>query len=211
MKTKHTGYALLAGAAIFGLSLSSQAAAADVNQLVEVCAGCHGEAGANAEPDVPNIGGYSFDYVTNTLNRFKSNDRPCTETEFRTGSRKGEKTSMCQIAKDLSEGDIEQLGDYYGELEFVRQPQQFDAALAEQGKALFERKCQDCHGESGTLAADNAGILGGQKMAYLERQLKDFKAGNRPYTKLQKRMKEKLDEMTDDEITAIVNYLGSVQ
>lgn len=211
MKTKHTGYVLLAGAALFGVSLATTASAADAPKAVETCVGCHGEAGANAELDVPNIGGYSVDYTSSALLNFRNKVRPCTDTEVRSGSQKGTKTSMCQVAGGLSESDINQLADYYAEQEFVRKPQAFDAALAEKGKALFAARCQDCHGDRGTLQADNAGIIGGQKMAYLTRQLKDFKEGKRPYTEKQKRMKQKLDAATDDELKAIVNYLGSIQ
>jgi len=211
MKKKHPGYALLACAALFGLSLSTLVSAADAPKLVETCTGCHGEAGANTEADVPNIGSYSAEYTSSALNRFKIKTRPCTETEFRSGSQKGKKTSMCQIASNLSDSDINQLAEYYAEQEFVRKPQNFDAALAEKGKPLFAGRCQDCHGDRGTLAADNAGILGGQKMAYLTQQLKDFKEGKRPYTEKQKRMKQKLEAATDDELKAIVNYLGSIQ
>ena len=211
MNTNFCGRALLASAALFGLSLSIPAFAADAPKAAETCVACHGEAGANAHPDVPNIGGYSSEYVASALDRFKIKDRPCTETEFRSGSQKGTKTNMCEIAGKLSKDDISQLADYYAELEFVRKPQQVDAALAEKGKSLFVGRCQDCHGDNGTLQADNAGIIGGQKMAYLTKQIKDFKEGKRPYTEKQKRMKQKLDSTSDDELKAIVNYLGSIQ
>jgi len=211
MKTKYTGYVWLACSAMFGLSLSITASAADVTKLVEACTGCHGEAGANTEADVPNIGSYSTDYVISTLNRFKNDVRPCTETEFRTGSQKGTKTSMCQIAKGLSDSDIDQIAEYFAEQTFVRNPQNFDAELATKGKSLFSSKCQDCHGSSGTLPGDHAGILGGQKMAYIAQQLKHFREGKRPYTNKQARMKQKLETLDDSDIEAIVNYLGSVQ
>lgn len=211
MKTKHPGYALLACAALFGLSLSTMASAADAPKPVETCAGCHGEGGANTEADVPNIGSYSVDYLASALTNFKNKARPCTETEVRSGSQKGTKTSMCQIAGKLSDSDMNQIAEYYAEQNFVRKPQAFDAGLAEKGKALFASRCQDCHGDRGTLSADNAGILGGQKIAYLTQQLKDFKEGKRPYTEKQKRMKQKLEAATDDEIKAIINYLGSIQ
>lgn len=211
MKTKYTGYIKLACAAILGLSISTMASAADVAKLVETCTGCHGEGGANTEVDVPNIGSYSTDYLSSTLNRFKNDTRPCTETEFRTGSQKGTKTSMCQIAKNLSDSDIELVAEYFAEQTFVRNPQNFDAELAKKGKSLFSSKCQDCHGNSGTLPGDHAGILGGQKMAYIANQLKDFREGRRPYTNKQARMKQKLETLDDSDIQAIVNYLGSVQ
>ena len=66
MKQK-IAYALLAGGMLFGVTVASGAAAADVAKLAEGCAGCHGKDGANTESDVPNIGGFSAKYFAMTL------------------------------------------------------------------------------------------------------------------------------------------------
>lgn len=208
MTKTHTGYALLACAALFGMSLSNTASAADTAKLVESCFSCHGKEGASTEADVPSIASFSEKYLGDTLIKYQKKERPCIETEIRSGSKKGSKTDMCKIAKDLSEKDIEQIAEYFSGQTFVRTPQQFDADLAKKGRALHKNKCDTCHGESGTLPGDNAGILGGQKMAYLREQLKLFKEGKRP---MSKKMKPKLESLSDADIEAVIQYYGSIQ
>ena len=75
MKQK-IGYALLAGSMLFGLAVASGASAADVNKLAEGCASCHGNDGANADSEVPNIGGFSAKYFAITMEHYKKKERP---------------------------------------------------------------------------------------------------------------------------------------
>ncbi|MDD5057405.1 MAG: c-type cytochrome [Sideroxydans sp.] len=194
--------------ALFGLSLSTSASAADVTKLVEPCFACHGKEGVSTEANIPSIASYSEDYISSTMKKFQKKIRPCIETEIRSGSKKGTKTDMCKIAAGLSESDIGQIGEYFVAQTFVRTPQVFDAELANKGKSIHKRKCDTCHTESGTVSSDHAGILGGQKMAYLRAQIKSFKDGTRP---MSAKMKPKLESLDDNEIEAVINYYGSVQ
>jgi len=85
--------------------------AADVNQLVEPCAGCHGKDGASTESDIPIIGGYSVPYITDSMVAFREKERPCEETKTPAGPKKGESTDMCTIAKNLSEADTKRVAE----------------------------------------------------------------------------------------------------
>ncbi|MCL4471435.1 MAG: c-type cytochrome [Gammaproteobacteria bacterium] len=196
MKTPHIGYALLACSALFGLSLSTAASAADVTKLVESCASCHGKGGASTELDVPIIGGYSAEYLSGSLKAYKDKERPCKDT----------KIDMCQVVKDFSDNDIKQVAEYFAEQKFVRTPQKFDAVLARKGKAIHDKGCEKCHSEGGSVASDDAGILAGQKMAYLDEQLKFFNEGKRP---IPKKMKPKLEALGKGDIEALIHYYGS--
>lgn len=208
MKLKTTGYALLACSALFSLSLATGTWAADVNKLVESCASCHGKDGASSEPDVPNIGGYSAEYLTSSLTAYKKQERPCPETKYRTGDKKGTKTDMCQNVKELNPNGIKQVAVYFALQKFVRTPQKFDPALAKKGKDIHDRICEKCHAESGSVAGDDSGILAGQKMVYLEEQFKFFNEGKRPNPK---KMKPKLEQLDKAGIDALINYYGSLQ
>lgn len=53
------------------------------------------------------------------------------------------------------------------------------AANAEAGKARAQAVCAACHGGNGVSIADNIPNLAGQRAAYLEAQLRAFKAGTR--------------------------------
>lgn len=206
MAKKTIRCALSACGALFSLTLAANAGAADAGKLVESCVSCHGEGGANTEPDVPNIGGYSVEYLTVSLTAFKKEERPCTETKIRSGSKKDTKTDMCRVVKDLSDSDIAQIARHFAAQKFVRAAQKFDPALADKGKDIFESKCAKCHTEGGTVAADDSGILGGQKVAYLAEQIKFFGEGKRP---VPKKMKPKLEQVDKAGMEAVINYWGS--
>ncbi len=208
MKKENNNYFMLACAALLGWSLSSAAFAAEVTPLIESCFSCHGENGNSDDPAIPNIASYSEDYLETTMKKYQKKERPCIETEIRSGSKKGTKTDMCKIAAGLSKKDLESIGMYFVEQEFVRTPQVVDAALAKKGKKIHNKRCYTCHGEGGSLPSDHAGILAGQKMPYLREQIKFFKEGKRP---MKKKMKPKLEALDDSEIEAVINFYGSLK
>lgn len=208
MLQKATGLTLLACSALFGFSLAGSAYAADVAKLVETCVNCHGKDGASTESDVPVIGGYSSEYLNVSLTAYKQKERPCPETKIRAGEKKGAKTDMCKVAKDLSGGDVKEVANYFAGKKFVRAAQKFDPALAMKGKKIHENDCEKCHSEGGSVASDDAGILAGQWTPYLDDQLKDYTSGKRTAPKKMQSMLKKLDKAGFE---ALVNYYGSIK
>jgi sulfide dehydrogenase cytochrome subunit len=197
-----------AGALLLGIALitSSSAGAADAAKLAEGCANCHGKDGVSTESDVPTIAGFSAEYVDESLLHYKKKERHCPEAKYHSGEKKGQKTDMCNIAKDLSDADIKQLAQYFAGKKFVRAQQNFDPALAKKGQEIHDRSCEKCHSENGTVAKDDSGILAGQWMPYLQEALADFKAGKRP---IDKKMKPKIEKLEKADFDALVNYYGS--
>ncbi len=206
MSVKQAAGTLLASAGIVMCLVSVGAQAADVDKLVAVCADCHGKAGASKDSEVPIIGGYSTDFLVNNLTAYQTKDRDCPETKFREGSKKGQKTSMCQVVKDFSPDDIEAIAGYFVKQKFVRPKQKFDPALARKGKTLHADYCEKCHSNGGTESEDDTGLLAGQWMPYLRQALDEFKTGKRP---IPKKMKAKLEKVDDADLEALVNYYGS--
>ncbi|HET7833423.1 MAG TPA: c-type cytochrome, partial [Gallionella sp.] len=182
------------------------ARAADVNKLVETCANCHGKGGASTQSDVPIIGGYSVEFLTNNLTAYKTKDRSCPDTEFKTGSKKGTKTNMCKMVADLSEGDIKQVAQYYSKQKFVRAKQKSDPALAKKGKDVHDMYCEKCHSEGGTVSSDDSGLPAGQWKPYLKQAFAEINSGKRP---IPKKMKLKMDEIGQAEIDALIEYYAS--
>ncbi len=180
--------------------------AADIEKLVAPCANCHGKAGASTESDIPIIGGYSTEFLVNNLTAYQDEERNCPETKIRDGSKKGEKTDMCKITKDLSKEDIEAIADYFSKQQFVRANQKFDAELAKRGRKLHDKYCEKCHSEGGTASDDDTGIPAGQWMPYLRFTIKEFQTGKRP---IPKKMGKRLEKVHGDDIEALVNYYGS--
>ena len=210
MKTKISAvYAvLMAGTALCGAGFVSGAAAADVNKLVETCADCHGKDGASTTPEVPIIGGYSAAYLTDSLNNYKNKERPCPEVKFNAGPHKGEPMDMCKVTKGLSDEDIKLIADYLAAKPFVRAKQTFDADKAKRGKILHDANCRKCHDNGGSSPDDDAGILAGQWMPYIQHTFDEFTSGKRPTPK---KMQPKLDKLTKPDIDDLINYFGSFQ
>ena len=206
MMKRCTEYTLLACSAFLSLSLASSACAADVNKLTETCANCHGKAGASTDPEVPIIGGYSSEFLVNNLKAYKNKERYCPETEYRTGSKKGTKTDMCKVVKDLNDNDIKQVAQYFAKQKFVRAKQKFDPELAKKGKEIHEMYCEKCHSEGGTSSKDDSGMPAGQWTPYLKHAFDEFNTGKRP---IAKKMKLKMDELSKEDIDALINFYAS--
>ena len=66
------GTALLLGAAPLS------AAGPSASMLADTCAGCHGVDGSSVGPASPSIAGMSAEYFTETMEAFKSGERPST-------------------------------------------------------------------------------------------------------------------------------------
>lgn len=199
-------HALLACAALFGFSFAAGASAADIDKLAGNCVSCHGKGGASTGTDVPIIGGYSETYLAGSLTAYKNQERPCPETKYRSGAKKGTKTDMCQTAKELSDADIKQIAQYFSHQKFVRATQKFDPALAAKGKEIHAHSCEKCHSEGGSVADDDAGITAGQHMAYIDEAFKEFASGKRP---MHKKMKPKFEKLEKADMEALINYYGS--
>jgi sulfide dehydrogenase cytochrome subunit len=198
---------LCIGTLLYGLVILD-AAAADIATLIAPCEDCHGKDGASQEPEIPTIGGYSAVYITDSLAAYRDKTRPCEDVKYPTGEHKGDSTDMCKVAADLSEEDAALVADHYAGKPFVRAKQEFDADLAARGKGIHTLNCKKCHEDGGSSPDDDAGILAGQWMPYLEDQFEEYAEGERP---MPKKMKPKMEKLSEDDIKALINYYGSFQ
>lgn len=196
---------LLPVAALFTFASAS---AADIAAQMDACNDCHGDNGVSQWGEVPTIAGIDAFGLADALFFYRDEERPCSESEYRQGDTSRAATTMCAIAADLSDDDIEALGDAYGALTFVAAAQDFDAALAESGAAIHEQQCGKCHSEGGSNVEDEASILAGQWIPYLENSFADFLSGARDQDK---KMKEKLAALSADDVTALLHYYASQQ
>jgi len=190
------------------LAVFSAAGASDIDALMKTCNDCHGDNGVSQWSDMPTIAGIDAFGIADGLFMYRDEERPCAESEYRQGDTSRAATTMCAITAELSDDDIEALGDAYAELPFVAAVQDFDAALAEAGAALHEKGCDKCHSDGGSNVDDEASILSGQWMTYLEKSFADYASGDRPQDK---KMKEKLAALSADDVTALLHYYASQQ
>lgn len=196
---------------LLGLSLSLtmfNVTAASLADKIESCEDCHGKDGASEEHEVPIIGGLSAQYIIDSFTAYEDKARSCEEVEYLTGSHKGEKGDMCKSGEKLSAEEIKQLADHFAAKPFARARQDFDAGLAKKGKRVHGRHCKKCHEDGGSSPDDDAGILAGQWMHFMEEQFEAYAAGKR---KQPKKMKKKMDKLSGDDTKALIHYYGSFQ
>jgi len=187
---------------------ASISSAQDLAAVVDNCNGCHGDDGVSQWSDVPTIAGVPEYVHADALYFFRDEERPCSETEYKQGDTSRPATTMCAVVADLSDEMLDELAAYYFELPFVAAQQEFDADLAAAGKAVHDEACDKCHSDGGANPDDEAGILAGQWMGYLEATFAEYASGARSQDK---KMKEKMDALSDADTTALIHYYASQQ
>ena len=187
---------------------ASVSMAGDLESVVENCNGCHGDNGVSQWTDVPTIAGVPEFVHADALYIFRDEARPCTESKYRQGDTSRAATTMCAVAADLSDEMIDEIAAHYAALPFVAAKQEFDADLAAAGKAVHDAECDRCHSEGGSNPEDEAGILAGQWIGYLEDTFAEYRAGEREQPK---KMEEKVNALSDDDVKALVHYYASQQ
>jgi sulfide dehydrogenase cytochrome subunit len=169
---------------------ASAAAVADLGAIVENCNGCHGDDGVSQWTDVPTIAGVPEFVHSDALYLFRDEARPCSESEFKQGDTSRAATTMCAVVADLDDDAIDEI------------------AAAAAGKAVHDEACDRCHSEGGSNPEDEAGILSGQPMGYLEATFAEYASGDREQPK---KMEEKLSALSADDVKALVHYYASQQ
>ena len=127
---------------------SGWADAPSAQMLANTCAGCHGTNGSSAGPASPTIAGMSAYYFIESMQAFKTAQRPST--------------IMSRIAKGYSDEEIERMAEFFSQQTIMRQAQGVDQEKARFGKKLHKKYCAKCHEEGGASATDDTGILAGQ-------------------------------------------------
>lgn len=183
-------------------------ALADTDAMMQDCNGCHGDNGVSQWSDVPTIAGLAEFVHVDALYIYQDEARPCAESEYRQGDTSRAATTMCAIAAELSEDDIDAIAAAYAGLPYVKATQDFDADLAAAGQALHDEHCDRCHSEAGTNAEDEAGMLGGQQMGFLRDTFAQYNDGSREQPG---KMKQKMDLLSAEDNEALINYYGSIQ
>lgn len=195
-------------ALMLGLTAGTSVALADVDTIIENCNGCHGAGGVSEWSDMPTIAGLSEFYHADQLYIYRDGDRPCTESEYRSGDTSKPATTMCAVAEGLSDDEIDAIAAHYAEADFVPAEQEFDAALVSAGEAIHADNCAICHSDGGSNPDDDAGILAGQWMGYLKNSFDQYFADERPQPGA---MKQRMDALSEADAQALLHYYASQQ
>lgn len=209
MTNRTSALSMKTSAVMAGLLAFSLSAGADVADIALECDQCHGDDGVSTESDVPIIAGMSAFVLEDYLLTYQDEGRPCHETEYRSGDTERPATSMCEIAAELSEDEVAAIAEHYAAKPFVPAKQPFDAAKAAAGASIHKRDCEKCHTENASNPDDDAGIMAGQWMPYMQQVFEDYSSGEREM--VEKKMQEKFDPLSDEEKEALIHFYGSLQ
>jgi len=197
---KKAKLSMIAGAMLASAALASTSAYAfdRGEMLANTCAGCHGPGGVSTGPATPTIAGMGPEYFVESMEAYKSGDRPST--------------IMTRIAKGYSTEDFEAMAKYFAKQKFEPAKQPVQTSMVIKGEKLHEKYCEKCHTDAGSLAEDESGILAGQWKPYLQYNLHDFTSGNR---EAPKKMAKKLDALYkkegDEGIKQLIEFYASKQ
>ena len=171
--------------------------------MANTCAGCHGTNGQSVGPASPNLAGMSESYFIDSMVGFKALPKEKNHAEDARPA-----TIMQRIAKGYTDEQIEQMAAHFAKMPVYKAKVPHDAAKAKSGANLYDKRCAKCHDENGALPDDDAGILAGQWLPWMEFSMADFKNGHR---EMPKKMKKQVKKMSDEEIEAVLHFFASQQ
>lgn len=182
--------------------------------LVATCSACHGAEGISAAPNFPKLADLGEKYLYKQLQDIKSGERVVPE--------------MAGLLDDLNNQQLADMAAFY-----ESKPMQLSGAQelnvkvntgAEVDAIGLAKKlyrggkpetgtpaCTGCHSPRG-LGNDPAAFprLSGQHPAYIEKQLRDFRAGDRTNDGDSQVMRSIAQYLSDAEIVALANYIAGL-
>jgi len=177
LRTLAAALALAAPAVVLAQSAAPESNSHVGHDKTALCEGCHGIAGyRTAYPKVyhvPKLGGQQAGYIVSALTAYKEGHRS--------------HPSMDDIARTLSQKDMEDVAAYYssrtppaGGRELLAALSEGESGNAALGKEKAAQVCAACHGADGAKpSAPDQPILAGQYEDYLVKALTDYKTGKR--------------------------------
>jgi len=163
------------------------------------CAGCHMADGNSVNPIWPKLAGQHPGYLEKQI------------MDFKAGARKD--PTMSAMAAPLSEQDALDLAAWFASQK--QAPGTADPAQVSLGQRIYRggnadtgvAACTACHGPTGAgNPAARFPKISGQHAAYVEKALKDFRAGDRA-NDAGKMMQGVAARMTDKEIAAVAQFV----
>ena len=174
----------------------------DANASVAAsCSKCHGATGISVNPRYPNLAGQGREYLVGQLKSFRDKSRRDPDAHV----------FMWAVGKTLTDEQINKLADYFSSQK-PAPGRPADAALAAQGKEIYERgirnrgipACGFCHGSQGQ-GTSQIPRLAGQHAGYVEAQIKVFHHDYRPGFSFT--MKAVVEKLSDEEAKQVAAYL----
>ena len=187
------GIAQAAATAVVGDAAAGQAKTA-------VCGACHGPDGNSMAPNFPKLAGQGDRYLLKQLHEIKDGKRQVLE--------------MTGLLTILNDQDLADIAAYYSSQK--NSVGAADPALVARGEALFRGgdlqkgmpACTGCHSPDGQgNAAAGFPHLGGQHASYIEKQLTDFREGERTNDGDSMIMRGIAAKLSNKDIKALASYI----
>jgi cytochrome c553 len=165
------------------------------------CAGCHGKDGIGTSPTFPNLAGQLAAYLYKQLRDYKDGTR-------------ADSAIMSGAVAGLSDRDMADLAAWYASLD--PPPPQGEPPASDVAARLADGvggtrefpPCGACHGARGEGKIVHVPALAGQKAAYLESTLRNYRDGKRA-NDVYARMRSIAAELTDEQIEALAAYYAA--
>lgn len=188
--------------------------AASGEQIVVACAACHGEGGNSTAPNFPNLAGLGEKYILKQLHDVKEGKREIVEM---TGQLDGmSDQNLADIAAYYNAQSMQLTGSSDAQVQVNSGAKVDSLSLGEKiyragNAATNVPACTGCHSPRG-LGNGPAAYprLGGQHAQYIEKQLHDFRAGNRTNGGDAMIMRNVAEHLSDAEISALANYIAGL-
>ena len=200
---------------LLSFSTSVSAETASPAMLSDTCLGCHGPDGISDGPATPTISGMSEIYIISAMLAYKYGDDEdkveaiieadpdLEDAEYfaRTS------TVMDRIAQGYTDAEIKLIAKHFASLPFKPVQQDVDSKQVKTGAEIHENHCEKCHEDGGRSAEDDAGVLAGQWIPYLEYTMADFASGDRGMPKkMKKQMKDAHAAYGDQSIADLIQF-----
>jgi cytochrome c553 len=189
------------------ISIPPDPGARDARTLVSfACSKCHGPTGngVSISPLFPILAGQNSVYIDTELKLLRQHGRSDPHA----------RAFMWGISHALTDEQIAGLALYFSSQPAVSGRPAANPALAAKGKEIYENgrpepnkviRCVECHGET-SAGTNTVPRLAGQHRDYLALQLHYYRDGLRE----NKLMNRNVKFITDDEIAAVVEYIGTL-
>ena len=177
----------------------------------ELCQGCHGVDGMSVNPECPNLAGQKPGYIIKQV------------VDFQKGLRHNDTMSAMAALAGTAQ-DLKDIAAYYSSQKVMEGSRYMMGAPTDKKKIAAGKKiflngnpktglygCVNCHGKEGRGKSKTNQIfpvIGGQTKDNLAKQLRDFRKAERTNDPANMMM-DIAKKMTDAEIDAVTEYLGS--
>jgi cytochrome c553 len=186
---------LAIGAAICAAAGIGGAAAETLQERLQVCGGCHGEAGSSKMENVPSLAGQPALFLTNQLILMREKLRRVEAME--------------PFVKGLKDDEIVALAEHYSKLKPEPGVEAVDQGAVARGAELAQQmRCVSCH-KAGFEGQEQMPRLVPQRIDYLIKSLREYREGKR--YGIDTTMNGLMYRVPDRDIRALAHYLGSLR